>query len=70
MPDEKDVAQDKRALEQNEREGHTAELEGDHPEHTPQPGKKTPQTDAIDKDAIDESGNLLYDDGKDENDAK
>jgi len=24
----------------------------------------------IDEDAIDESGNLIYDDGKDENDAK
>jgi hypothetical protein len=70
MPDEKDVAQAKRALEQNQREGHTAELEGDHPEHSPQPGKKTPQTDAVDKDAIDESGNLINDDGKDENDAK
>ncbi len=28
MPDERDVAQDKRALEQNEREGTTAEMEG------------------------------------------
>jgi hypothetical protein len=70
MPDEKDVAQEKRALAQNQHEGHTSELEGAHPEHTPQPGKKTPQSDAIDKHAIDESGNLLYDAGKDENDAK
>ncbi len=70
MPDEKDIAQAKRALEQNEKEGNTAELEGDHPEHTPQPGKKTPQTDAVDKNAIDESGNLLNDDGTDENNAK
>jgi hypothetical protein len=69
MPDERDVAQDKRALEQNEREGTTAEMEGKHPEHAPQPGQKTPQ-EHIDKDAIDESGNLIYDDGKDENDAK
>ena len=69
MPDEKDIAQDKKALEQNEREGKTAELEGEHPEHAPQPGKKTPQ-EHVDKDAIDESGNLIYDDGKDENDAK
>lgn len=69
MPDEKDVAQDKKALEQNEREGKTAELEGEHPEHAPQPGRKTPQ-EHVDKDAIDESGNLIYDDGKDENDAK
>ena len=69
MPDEKDVAQDKRALEQNEKEGTTAELEGENPEHAPQPGKKTPQ-EHVDKDAIDESGNLIYDDGRDENDAK
>ena len=69
MPDERDVAQDKRALEQNEREGTTAEMEGKHPEHAPQPGQKTPQ-EHIDKDAIDESGNLIHDDGKDENDAK
>ena len=58
MPDEKDKAQAKRALEQNEREGTTAEIEGEHPEHAPQPGKKTPQ-EHVDKDAIDESGNLL-----------
>ena len=70
MPDERDVAQDKQALEQNEREGTTAELEGKNPEHAPQPGRKTPQADRIDEDAIDESGNLIYDDGKDENDAK
>ncbi len=69
MPDERDVAQDKRALEQNEREGTTAEMEGKHPEHAPQPGQKTPQ-EHIDKAAIDESGNLIHDDGKDENDAK
>jgi hypothetical protein len=60
MPDEKDKAQDKRALEQNEREGTTAEMEGEHPEHAPQPGKKTPQIDMIDENAIDESGNLLH----------
>jgi hypothetical protein len=69
MPDERDVAQDKRAMEQNEREGKTAEVVGEHPEHAPQPGRKTPQ-EHIDKDAIDESGKLIYDDGKDENDAK
>ncbi len=68
MPDEKDIAQDKKALEQNEREGKTAELEGEHPEHAPQPGKKTPQ-EHEDKDAIDESGNLLHPKEKDENDA-
>ena len=59
MPDERDIAQAKRALEQNEKEGTTAEIEGEHPEHAPQPGKKTPQ-EHVDKDAIDESGNLLY----------
>ncbi len=69
MPDERDIAQAKKALEQNAEKGETAELEGEHPEHAPQPGKKTPQ-EHIDKDAIDESGNLIHDDGKDENDAK
>ena len=69
MPDERDIAQAKKALEQNEKEGTTAELIGEHPEHAPQAGKKTPQ-EHEDKDAIDESGNPLYDDGKDENDAK
>jgi len=65
MPDEKDVAHDKRALEQNEREGTTSEIEGEHPEHAPQPGRKTPQ-EHVDKDAIDESGNLLYPPDNDE----
>ena len=69
MPDEKDVAQDKKALEQNKEEGTISELEGAHPEHAPQPGKKTPQ-EHVDKDAINESGEKIYDDGKDENDAK
>ena len=55
---------------QNQKEGKTAELEGENPEHAPQPGKKTPQKDEIDEDAIDESGNLIHDDGKDENDGK
>lgn len=59
MPDEKDIAQAKKALEQNEREGTTAEIEGEHPEHAPQPGKKTPQ-EHVDKHAIDESGHLLH----------
>jgi hypothetical protein len=70
MPDERDVAQDKRVLQQNHEKGKAAEMEGKHPEHAPQPGRKTPQTDEIDEDAIDESGNLIHDDGKDENDAK
>ena len=70
MPDERDVAQDKKTLEQNAEKGETAELEGENPEHAPQPGKKTPQEDLIDEEAIDESGNLIHDDGKDENDAK
>lgn len=68
MPDEKDVAQDKKALEQNEQEGTTSELEGKHPERAPQPGKKTPQ-EHVDRDAIDESGNLINPKEKDENDA-
>lgn len=70
MPDERDIAQAKKALEQNEEEGTTAELEGEHPEHAPQAGKKTPQIDMIDEDAIDESGNLIHGDEKDETDAK
>lgn len=70
MPDEKDIAQDKKAMEQNKEQGTVAELEGKHPEHAPQPGRKTPQEDTVDEDAIDESGNLIHDDGKDENDAK
>lgn len=70
MPDEKDVAQDKKALEQNEEQGTTAELVGKNPERAPQPGEKTPQKDLIDEDAINESGEKIYDDGKDENDAK
>ena len=67
MPDEKDIAQDKKALEQNEREGKTAELEGENPEHAPQPGKKTSQ-EHEDKNAIDESGEPLHPKDKDEND--
>ena len=65
MPDEKDKAQAKKALEQNAHEGTTAEIEGEHPEHAPQPGKKTPQ-EHVDKDAIDESGNLLHPKDEDE----
>ncbi len=68
MPDERDVAQAKKAIEQNEQEGTIAEDIGEHPEHAPQPGKKTPQ-EHEDKDAIDESGNLLHPKEKDENDA-
>lgn len=69
MPDERDIAQDKKAMEQNEKQGTTAEVVGENPEHAPQAGKKTPQEHA-DKDAINESGEKIYDDGKDENDAK
>ena len=67
MPDERNVAHDKKVME--EEKGKTLEIEGEHPEHAPQPGRKTPQ-EHEDKDAIDESGELLHDDGKDENDAK
>ena len=45
MPDKRDVAQDKKAMEQNEEQGTTAEVVGKHPEHAPQAGKKTPQVD-------------------------
>lgn len=68
MPDERDVAHDKKVMD--EHTGEKLEIIGEHPEHTPQPGRKTPQEDLIDKDAIDESGNLIYDDGKDETGAK
>jgi sirohydrochlorin ferrochelatase len=68
MPDERDVAQAKKAIEQNEKEGTIAEDIGKHPEHAPLVGKKTPQ-EHEDKDAIDESGNLLHPKEKDENDA-
>ncbi len=68
MPDERDIAHDKKVLD--EHEGEKLEIIGEHPEHAPQPGRKTPQEDLIDKDAIDESGNLIYDDGKDETGAK
>ncbi len=69
MPDERDIAQAKKAIEQNEKEGTIAEDVGEHPEHAPQAGKKTPQ-EHEDKDAIDESGNLLHPKEKDENDAQ
>ncbi len=69
MPDERDIAQAKKAIEQNEKEGTIAEDIGEHPEHAPQAGKKTPQ-EHEDKDAIDESGNLLHPKEKDENDAQ
>lgn len=68
MVDKRDVAQDKEKME--EHAGEKLEFIGDRPEHAPQPGRKTPQQDLVDEDAIDESGNLIHDDGKDENDAK
>jgi hypothetical protein len=67
MVDKRDVAQDKEKMD--EHAGEKLEFIGEHPEHAPQPGRKTPQ-EHVDKDAIDESGNLIYDDGKDENDGK
>lgn len=69
MPDERDVAQAKRAIEQNEEQGTIAEDIGKHPQEQVQPGLKTPQ-EHVDKDAIDESGNLLHPKEKDENDAQ
>lgn len=65
MPDKRDIAQDKKALEQNEKQGTTAEAVGEHPEHAPQVGKKTPQ-EHPDKDAINESGEKIYDEDEDE----
>lgn len=67
MPDERDKAHDLKIMEEH---GDDLELVGDNPARAPQPGKKTPQKDEVDEDAIDESGNRIYDDGKDENDAK
>lgn len=68
MPDERNIAHDKKIMDEKKK-NETLEIEGEHPEHAPQPGQKTPQRHE-DKDAIDESGNLIHDDGKDENDAK
>jgi hypothetical protein len=67
MVDERDVAQDKEAMDEHPDE--TLEFVGKHPEHAPQPGRKTPQ-EHVDRDAIDESGNLLHPKEKDENDAQ
>ncbi len=68
MPDERNIAHDKKIMD--EEQGKTLEIEGENPEHAPQPGRKTPQKDEIDENAINESGEKIYDDGKDENDAK
>jgi hypothetical protein len=70
MVDKRNVYEDKLDFEQNRQQGKTDESVGEHPAHAPQPGRKTPQVDMVDEDAIDESGNLIHDDGKDENDAK
>ena len=67
MPDERNIAHDKKVMD--EEKGKTLEIEGENPERAPQPGRKTPQ-EHEDKDAINESGELIHDDGKDENDAK
>jgi hypothetical protein len=68
MPDERNIAHDKKVMDEKKKD-ETLEIEGENPEHAPQPGKKTPQ-EHEDKNAIDESGNPIHDDGKDENDAK
>jgi hypothetical protein len=68
MVDKINVAQDKVKMEKHA--GEKLEFIGEHPEHAPQPGRKTPQEDLIVEDAIDESGNLIHDDGRDENDGK
>ena len=67
MTDKKNIEHDLDVIDER---GITHGMTGDNPAHAPQPGKKTPQIDDIDKDAIDESGNPIYDDGKDENGAK
>lgn len=67
MPDERNIAHDKKVMD--EEKVSELEMTGEHPEHATQPGKKTPQ-EHVDKDAINESGELIHDDGKDENDAK
>ncbi|MGI8495116.1 MAG: hypothetical protein ACR2L1_07365 [Pyrinomonadaceae bacterium] len=67
MPDERNIAHDKKVMD--EKKVSELELTGEHPEHAPQPGRKTPQ-EHEDKDAINESGEKIHDDGKDENDAK
>lgn len=64
MPDERNIAHDKKVM--NEEKISELELTGEHPEHAAQPGKKTPQKDLIDEDAIDESGNSINQDDKDE----
>ncbi len=64
MPDERDIAHDKKVID--EHKGEKLEMVGEHPEHAPQPGKKTPQKDLIDEDAIDESGNLINEDKDDD----
>ena len=69
MVDKRNVYEDKLDFEQNRQQGKTDESIGENPTHAPQPGRKTPQEDLIDEDAIDESGNLLHPKEKDENDA-
>ena len=66
MPDEKSMGHDLNIMEEH---GEDLELVGGNPRRAPQPGKKTPQKEEFDEDAIDESGRPLYPKEKDENDA-
>ncbi len=64
MPDERNIAHDKKVMD--EEKVSELEMTGEHPEHAPQPGRKTPQKDLVDENAIDESGNLIHDSDENE----
>ncbi|MEJ7756098.1 MAG: hypothetical protein WKF83_06945 [Nocardioidaceae bacterium] len=53
----------KKRLNRTKKREQLPKIIGEHPGTRAAAGKKTPQ-EHVDKDAIDESGNLLYDDGK------
>lgn len=57
MPDERNIAHDKKVMDEEKIED--LEITGEHPEHAPQPGRKTPQ-EHEDENAINESGELLH----------
>lgn len=65
MPDEKSKGHDIKILEEH---GENLEMVGKNPEHSPVPGRKTPQKEEFDEDAINESGEPLHPKEKDEND--
>ena len=68
MPDERNIAHDKKVLDEHAND--ELEMVGEHPAHAPQPGQKTPQEKEPDADAIDESGKPIHADETHENDAK